>query len=548
MEPVIDEPPDPPARATPEPLPAAAPSASFAARIGSGLLALAGLAVVLVSVRSPLFDLDRHSVPKELVMHVTALLALPWLIRERRAFRAGIVEALLGAFVAWSAVSVVFATNHWIAVRAFGLSWSAYLVFLFARRVAAEDAGSLALRGLALAAIAGAAIGLAQAWGANLAWITADRPPGGTFGNRNFLAHFTAISAPVLVLLAVRARRAGRVFWLAGLGVAACALVLTRSRAGWLGFGAGLGVMGIAWLLTRKETRSATRASLRLAGLAIALGVLLAIVLPNRLEWRSRTPYSDTLTRLTDFRSGSGHGRLVQYRNSLGLVTARPVLGVGPGNWFVNYPRVTTRNDPAFDAGDPIPTNPWPSSDWIALLAERGVIAVLLALAAGAAAILISLRRLRVDDADVGVAAATVPAILVATLVTGAFDAVLMLAPPAFFVAAAAGLLLPATRPVAEPRLEGGRRLLGGFLLLLVTTAVLATDVAELAAIRITRDSTRRATVERALRIDPGNYRLHLMLAGRGPCAQRIPHARAAARLLPWHPAPREALRSCGAR
>ncbi|MGD8276377.1 MAG: O-antigen ligase family protein [Gemmatimonadota bacterium] len=550
MDPVIDEPPNPAAESeAEEPAPPEPCAPSAGARFFSLLIALAALGVVLLSVPSPLFDLDRHSVPKELVMHITALLALPWLFGGRRPRRPGVIEVLLGTFVAWSALSTIFATNHWIALRAFGVGTSAFLVFLCARRVAAEGGGSVALRGLALAAIAGAAIGLAQAYGARIEWIAGDRPPGGTFGNRNFLAHFTAISTPLLLLLATRSRRAaGRAVWLLGLAIAACAIVLTRSRAGWLGFGGGLAVMGTTWLLTRPETRAATSPPVRLAAVALAIGVLFALVVPNRLAWRSSSPYADTLTRLTDYRSGSGHGRLVQYRNSLRLVGDRPILGVGPGNWFVRYPRVTTRNDPAFDADDPIPTNPWPSSDWVALLVERGAIAVLLALAAGAAATLVSLRRIRSTDTSAGLAAATVPAILVASLVTGAFDAVLMLAPPAFFVAAAVGLLLPATRPVARPRLEGRRRLFGGFVLTAVMLAVLLVDAAQLTAIRITRDSTRRATVERALRFDPGNYRLHLLLAERGPCAQRVPHARAAARLLPWHPAPREALRACGAR
>ena len=57
------------------------------------------------------------------------------------------------------------------------------------------------------------------------------------------------------------------------------------------------------------------------------------------------------------------------------------ILGVGPGNWQVYYPRYTSPGDPAFDRGDPIPTNPWPSSDWMAMLAERGAPATLCLLA-----------------------------------------------------------------------------------------------------------------------------------------------------------------------
>jgi O-antigen ligase len=537
----------PPAPHATEPGPPLPPARR--ARAFAFLLGLAAAAVVLVSVPSGLFDLDRHSVPKELVLHGTALLSLLWLARDRTAPRHGVVEVLLGAFVAWSAVSMLFARNHWISLRASGLSSSAFLVFLCARRVAAGGAAGTALGGLGLAVIAGALIGAAQAYGLDVDWLTSDRPPGGTFGNRNFLAHFTAIGTPLLLLLAVRSRRRpATALWLAALAVTSCAIVLTRSRAGWLGLGAGLAVWAAGWLLALREVRAAAGRRLRACGVAVAAGILIAITVPNRLEWRSDSPYAETLTRLTDYRGGSGRGRLVQYRNSLRLAADAPIFGVGPGNWFVHYPRVTTRGDRAFAAGDPIPTNPWPSSDWVALLVERGAVAVLLALAAAAAAILISLRRLRADGLEVAIAAITVPGVLAAAFITGAFDAVLLLAPPALLVAAAVGLLLPATRPVALPWFAGRRRSLARAGLLLVTAAVLLLDAATLAAIRITRESTSRAAITRALRIDPGNYRLRLILATRGSCSQRLPHAQTAARQLPWHAAPRNAIRACGGR
>src|SRR6185295_3842609 len=82
----------------------------------------------------------------------------------------------------------------------------------------------------------------------------------------------------------------------------------------------------------------------------------------------------------------SGAGRLVQYENSLALVPGHPLFGVGPGNWFVHYPRVTHAGDPAYAGQQIIPTNPWPSSDWVAMLVERGAVGALLLLAAGVAA------------------------------------------------------------------------------------------------------------------------------------------------------------------
>ena len=104
-----------------------------------------------------------------------------------------------------------------------------------------------------------------------------------------------------------------------------------------------------------------------------ALGLALALVLPNTLNWRSDSPYLDSLTGVANYKEGSGKGRLIQYGNTLRMAADDPVLGVGPGNWSVHYPRYMSPGDPSFDADDIIPTNPWPSSDWMAFLAERGV-------------------------------------------------------------------------------------------------------------------------------------------------------------------------------
>jgi len=59
--------------------------------------------------------------------------------------------------------------------------------------------------------VLGALTGLAQAYGlinTNLASLS--RAPGGTFGNRNFMAHLVAIGLPVLLYLAFEARSQAR--------------------------------------------------------------------------------------------------------------------------------------------------------------------------------------------------------------------------------------------------------------------------------------------------------------------------------------------------
>jgi hypothetical protein len=222
-----------------------------------------------------------------------------------------------------------------------------------------------------------------------------------------------------------------------------------------------------------------------------------------------------------------------------------PVFGVGPGNWFVHYPRVTSRGDPAFDADDPIPTNPWPSSDWMALLVERGAIGALLLLATIGSAAIAGLRRLR-GEPHVALAAIAQLGLMAAVLVTGAFDAVLMLPAPTYFFATALGLLLPASHPVFSRQPSRRVRRTLGTTALVIIAGLTAVTAGQVAAILITRDGGSRAALQLAARFDPGSHRLRLLLARRGSCANRLPHARAAVRLMPHHDAPERALRACG--
>lgn len=437
----------------------------LSARLLALWLGLGGFAVVLIAVSSPLFDLDRFTVPKELALHLTGLGAL-LLLASRASPRAALVatEIPLLAFAGWSAVSALFASNHWLSTRALALTVTGLVLF----------------------------------------------------------------------------RAAG------GLAVMLWAVLLTRSRAAWLGVGISGIVVGSAWLLAGARRRAILPPErLRLVGKMLAAGVAAALLLPNSLSWRSGSPYRDTFRDLTNYQEGSGRGRLIQYRNSLRLVAMDPVFGTGPGNWPVKYPMVTTRGDPSFDGRDPMPINPWPSSDWVAFLAERGPVGSILLLLAFGVMGLTAVRRVRSDDPARGRRALALLGVLTATLVTGAFDAVLLLPPPTLFFWAAAGLLLPVTGTVGIFPWPVRGRLLP--LLVLGVGVAAARSAGQLEAIITAGPGWPVERLGRAVRFDPGSYRLHLMIAQRTPCWMARTHAVAAARLFPYLPAPRHRLAACSA-
>src|SRR6266542_4073285 len=96
-------------------LPVASASNRWLDKSAAAVLALAQIAVVIVALPYKVFELDRYFVPKELVLHVAALVVAVMLVARRHSLTFDIVDGLIAFFLLWSVASAIFATNHWIA-------------------------------------------------------------------------------------------------------------------------------------------------------------------------------------------------------------------------------------------------------------------------------------------------------------------------------------------------------------------------------------------------------------------------------------------------
>lgn len=526
---------------TPLPIPSEEPRAGgFAAKLALRIMQAGAIAVVPAATTFFAFELDRFFIPKELVLHLTAVLAGLVLLRGAGRIALGRVDYALFAVVALSAASAIFATNPWLAMRALAITASAAVLYWSAQRLRAEGLAGPLLSALALAIVAAAVTSLMQTYGIETTLFSENRAPGGTLGNRNFVAHAAAFGLPLVLLAALSARRALTfLFGAIGVAVVTSSLVLTRSRAAWLAFACVVALFALATLIA-PQLRRDRRTWRRLALIAMLSGgaVAAALLIPNTLQWRSDNPYLESVRRVADYQSGSGRGRLVQYRRSLLMALRHPIFGVGPGNWPVEYPGWAARNDPSLsDSEGGTTSNPWPSSDWIAWISERGVaVALLMALALLWMA-LGGLRRLR-EAADVGQAltAATLMTTIAGVVVTGAFDAVMLLGLPALLVWSALGALAD------TPAHEGGRRPLVVSLVLVVSLLGAVRSGAQLVAMQMYENGRSLA---RASVVDPGNYRLHLRLARSGKRSARCSHALSAHALLPHADAAAALARNC---
>jgi len=529
---------------------ARASTRSVADRVTLAVLIVGALGVVLFSLPYKAFDLDRFFVPKEAVLHVTAAIAGLIVLARRRSPELSRIDTLLVAFLALSGLSALFAHNWWLATRALAITASGLTLFWVARTLSASGYERALLPGLAAAIVIGAVTALLQAYGIEPEYMSLSRAPGGTFGNRNFMAHLSAIGTPIILLCTLEARRAwGATLGTLGMAFVAAALVLSRSRAAWLALMVGGALMVLlSWRMRDVWSDTTRRRRLLVLGGALLVAVIGALTLPNALEWKSDSPYLDSVRGVVNYKEGSGAGRLVQYRNSLRMAAAHPLLGVGPGNWAVDYPKFASRNDPSLNE-EGMTSNPWPSSDWVAFVAERGVVAVVI-YTLGLLALLVGawVRAQAATTAHDRLGAIALAATVVIAAIVGAFDAVLLIAIPSLFLWSIVGALSPAgkTRATLPATIRGP--LLGTAVV--VALLVVLRSSGQIAAMSVYTSATTTGQAARAALFDPGSFRISMRLAetyaARGDCKHVRQYAGAARELYPNAAAPKRLLKRCG--
>jgi O-antigen ligase len=493
---------------------------------------------------------DDYMVPRELVLHATALAAAVLCLARAGRVRLGADDLLLAGFALLGVLAYGGAANPWLATRAIGLTVSGVAVFWCARALAREGWGPALTRTAALAAAVLAATALLEAYG-GVSLSLPGRTPGGVLGHRNSAAHLMVLALPLMVLHAAGARRT--VLSLVPVAMAAAVVVLSRSRGAWLA-ALLLCACALALFLAQRRGRRAlaTRQTGRVA-LALAIGVAGAVLLPNRLGWRSGAPEAETLRTLADYSSGTGRGRVIQYVRTMGMIGDHPLLGVGPGNWTIEYPRYAAPRDPSHRPGELVPTARLPQGDWIGLAAERGVPALLLLALAGAVLALRSLRMLRAEgaggdgggeeDAARGCARAAL-GVLAALACLGTLDPVLLQPLHAFFVFLVLGALVPPGRERTSIGLHRPvPRRVAMAAVVLLAAGPLVVSARQLRAATVLARGADPARMALALHANPGDYRLQALMADhwirRRRCDLALPHIRAARDLFPTAGAPR---------
>ncbi|MDB4975123.1 MAG: O-antigen polymerase [Myxococcaceae bacterium] len=506
--------------------PARAATEERAAGLSAALYASAIAASWLMWV-VPDAGFDRYHLPKELAALLGALLSVWQLGRSGRSIAWDGITQLALATLAMGLVSACFATTPLLSLRSLSLQLAATVLFLTARACPRSEL-RLLLGGIVLAAAGVALVALAEGQGLITQLSRRGRTPGSLLGQRNSVAHLMVLASPVAWWLTRHAERP----WLRALaGLAssllAATLLLTRSRAGWLGFAAAFLVFALGSLLQERATLARSWRARTWPLTCALLGIVLLALAPVRLPWSAAHPYRETLARLLDVEHGSGAGRLAQYGASLRLVALHPWLGAGPGNWLVEYPRVSPPGDVAFQGRTWLHTGRLPNSDWVALWTEQGSLAVLLAGALGLAVC----RAARGQSWTVLTWSAAAGLAVVSLL-----DAVLQLPASACLCALLFGLSAPSR--VAS----GGMRRRSWIGALLACALLLASGLAARRALGLwsrTRPGGGSEAMEQAVSWNGADLWARFSLAEAyvlaGRCVEAKPHLDALKTLLPYH-------------
>jgi hypothetical protein len=232
------------------------------------------------------------------------------------------------------------------------------------------------------------------------------------------------------------------------------------------------------------------------------------------------------------------------------MAASNPVFGVGPGNWPVEYVGFAPSNDRSL-ADDGMTANPWPSSDWVAFISERGIVPTVAILGVFAVLFHGALRRWsEMENGEAVLAQLVLAGTIVATIVVSAFDVVLLLGATSLLVwsviGATSGIRHKGREAKLSPR-AWAFAVAGLLFIVLLSTARSATQTVSMIAVG---RGGRTAGWVKGAELDPGSYRINLRVADlyyrRGHCGTARGYARRAEGLFPHASAPRRILNGCG--
>lgn len=150
----------------------------------------------------------------------------------------------------------------------------------------------------------------------------------GTFSHKNLLSSVLMLSLPFAIMGSVILEKGWRSLSLFLTFLLISEVFVLRTRGVWLGIFVAAFTLVLVFFLLRKRQSLNVKFPAKQVGIAAGLAVVILVALFSAAKVSSSV--SDT-TNLEN--------RFVFWNNSVEMLKDNPVLGVGPGNWKINFPK-----------------------------------------------------------------------------------------------------------------------------------------------------------------------------------------------------------------
>ncbi len=326
--------------------------------------------------------MDNTLLPRQFYVSLWLLVSLLfcWLNRSRltAVFHSALIA--LGAFVLLNLISVTAAINpveSWATISryAMGLGFLAVTASLLHSRLLSVKAlvqSVVIFSGIA-AVITLGSIFKTMGEGDFIENIYNIR---GTFSHKNLLSSALMLSFPFALMGSVILEKGWRKLSFFLLFLLIAEMFMLRTRGVWVSVLIAGGVSFFAFMIFRKPLKFDVRLPLKWLGLGVGLALGILVVLFSATDLRENVGDRSNLDK-----------RLAFWNNSVEMFQEHPIIGVGPGNWKINFPKYglitpearTYRLDNSVYQG--LTHIQRPHNDYLWVLTEGGILALLAFLA-----------------------------------------------------------------------------------------------------------------------------------------------------------------------
>ena len=341
-----------------------------------------GVAAVVLIPIAHLHGVNRFALlPQLLCLQVCALSGMVvWSLARGTSWKWSPLVLPVLAFLLAEIISTTGAMNRTASLLAISTHTGFALFFLFLLNGLDRNGFKKVLTAASAAAAILSIFGVAQYFGWARTWVPTAGLPSATLGHRNIAAAYLVGMLPLTFWVWYNCKRSSSILiWGAALGFEGAFLLGTRSRGAWIGIGFALICVGVLGVIHgRRQFRDGLKTLTsrpRLAALSVAilltfgLGTLPAEIRKGEGEamWDNKQSIQGAVSSV--FHDGGDRGRLTMWKRTLEMVSARPIIGVGAGNWRLAYP--------AFAQGDlidPGTVSHRPHNDLLWIWAEMGTL------------------------------------------------------------------------------------------------------------------------------------------------------------------------------